>query len=168
MGENSDSGIVHPSEDIMRELIKHVKKYGAKYGNATGAFLVREGEVVSKAVTTVDKDSDPTAHAEMKVIRNYCKENNTLDLSDCYLYVTREPCPMCAGAIVWANVGGVVHGWKGMKFNKLLEIPSSHIFATNENLKVHDGFMCEETKDLTKMSKNESVRSFFDKDLIDE
>ncbi len=160
MPEDNKPSFSHPSEDIMRQLIRHVEKYGVKYGNATGAFLVKDDEIVAKAVTTVDKDNDPTAHAEMKVIRSYARESKTTDLSDCYLYVTSEPCPMCASAIVWANLGGVVHGWGGAKFNDLLNIPASHIFSAKKDLEVHPHFLEEETKNLNLRTKDFHVHSF--------
>ena len=55
-------------------------------------------------------EKDPTAHAEIVAIREACKNLNTYDLSDCVLYTSCEPCPMCLSAIIWANIKTVYYG----------------------------------------------------------
>ena len=89
-----------------------------------GAVVVRNGEVVSKAHNTTISDKDPTAHAEINAIRQACKVLQSSRLDDCDLYVTLEPCPMCAQAISASRIrrlyigaldfkgGGVIHGPK--------------------------------------------------------
>lgn len=73
-------------------------------GGPFGAVVVRDGQIVCIASNTVLADNDPTAHAEMNAIRKACKKLNTYDLSDCELYATGYPCPMCLSAIIWANI----------------------------------------------------------------
>ena len=73
-------------------------------GGPFGATVVRNGEVVVAVGNTVLKDMDPSGHAEIVAVREACKKLNTLDLSDCEIYATCEPCPMCVGAMMWANV----------------------------------------------------------------
>lgn len=87
-----------------------------------GAVVVKDGQILSRAGNRTEADSDPTAHAEILAIREACKILNTARLSDCDLYVTLEPCPMCATAISFARIrnlhfaafdpkgGGVEHG----------------------------------------------------------
>lgn len=83
------------------------------YGGPFGACIVdKDGEIVACASNTVLKDNDPTAHAEINVIREACKKLNTRDLSDYILYTTCYPCPMCLGAIIWANITEVFYGCK--------------------------------------------------------
>jgi tRNA(adenine34) deaminase len=69
-----------------------------------GAAIVRNGEVIARAGNRTREDADPTAHAEMLVIRAAAKSLGDFRLSDCNLYVTLEPCAMCAGAISHARL----------------------------------------------------------------
>ncbi len=80
------------------------------YGGPFGAVIVKNGEVVAVCSNTVLRDNDPTAHAEINVIREASKKLMTYDLSDCILYATGYPCPMCLSAIVWANIHEVYYG----------------------------------------------------------
>jgi tRNA(adenine34) deaminase len=75
-----------------------------------GAVVVREGEVVSRAANRTVRDQDPTAHAELLAIRAASAALGRWRLDDCTLYVTLEPCAMCAGAIVLGRVRRVVLG----------------------------------------------------------
>lgn len=81
------------------------------YGGPFGALIVDEnGKVISVASNTVLKDHDPTAHAEINAIRKATQILNTHDLSGKVLYTTAYPCPMCLGAIIWANIKKVYYG----------------------------------------------------------
>jgi tRNA(adenine34) deaminase len=75
-----------------------------------GAILIKDGEVVGKGYNLREINHDPTAHAEMVAIREACERLSAWRLLDCTLYVTLEPCPMCAGAIVQSRVKRVVYG----------------------------------------------------------
>ena len=75
-----------------------------------GALLVRDGAVIARAGNRTLRDQDPTAHAEVLVIRDAAAQLNRWRLDDCTLYVTLEPCAMCAGAIVLARLRKVVFG----------------------------------------------------------
>lgn len=75
-----------------------------------GAVLVREGRVVARNHNRREQDRDATAHAEVLVLREACRQLGRWRLSDTALYVTLEPCPMCAGAIWNARVGRLVYG----------------------------------------------------------
>lgn len=97
-------------EKFMKIAIEEARK-GIKEGDRPfGAVLVKNGEVVAKAHNVVDKESDPTAHAELNIIRSFSREIKTNDLSEYILYSTCEPCPMCTSAIAWANIKRVVFG----------------------------------------------------------
>ncbi len=80
------------------------------YGGPFGAVIVKDGEVISVSSNTVLKDNDPTAHAEINAIREAGKKLETYDLSNCILYATGYPCPMCLSAIIWANIKEVYYG----------------------------------------------------------
>ena len=73
-------------------------------GGPFGAVIVKDGKIIASSHNTVIEDNDPTAHAEINVIRKASKILNTHDLSGCILYVNCEPCPMCLSAIIWANI----------------------------------------------------------------
>jgi len=79
-------------------------------GGPFGAVVVREGKVVSKAHNEVLKRNDPTAHAEILAIREASSILGRYDLSDCEIYSTSEPCPMCFSAIFWARIGRLIFG----------------------------------------------------------
>ena len=73
-------------------------------GGPFGAVVVRDGEIIATSSNSVLADKDPTAHAEVNAIREACRALDTYDLSGCELYATGYPCPMCLGAIIWANI----------------------------------------------------------------
>lgn len=75
-----------------------------------GAILVCNNEIISKAHNRRETDHDATAHAELMVIQDACAKLKRWRLTDCTLYVTIEPCPMCAGAIVNSRINRVVYG----------------------------------------------------------
>lgn len=75
-----------------------------------GAIVVRDGAVIARAGNRTVRDQDPTAHAEVLALRAAASALRTWRLIDCVLYVTLEPCAMCAGASVLARVKGVVFG----------------------------------------------------------
>jgi len=71
---------------------------------AYGAVIVREGVIVGEGRNYVVLQSDPTAHAELLAVRDAARRLNTRDLSNCEVYSTATPCPMCQGALYWARV----------------------------------------------------------------
>lgn len=81
----------------------------ANEGGPFGAAIVREGKVIASAHNEVLKTNDPTAHAEINVIRRASAALGKFDLSDCVLYTTCYPCPMCMGAIFWARITTVYY-----------------------------------------------------------
>lgn len=79
-------------------------------GGPFGAVIVKNDKVLAVASNTVLGTHDPTAHAEINAIREAGKVLGTHDLSDCILYATGYPCPMCLSAIIWANIKQVYYG----------------------------------------------------------
>ncbi|WML38021.1 nucleoside deaminase [Neobacillus sp. OS1-2] len=79
-------------------------------GGPFGAVIVKNGQVISVGRNQVTTIKDPTAHAEMQAIRAACKVLNSFQLTDCELYTSCEPCPMCLGAIFWARLKIVYYG----------------------------------------------------------
>ena len=79
-------------------------------GGPFGACVVKNGEIIGIGSNHVLCDNDPTAHAEIVAIRNACRTLETYDLSDCELYTSCYPCPMCLSAIIWSNIKKVYYG----------------------------------------------------------
>lgn len=75
-----------------------------------GAVIVHNELVIAKAYNQTQLLKDPTAHAEMLCITSACNQLGSKYLTNCTLYVTLEPCPMCAGAIKWAQLNGIIWG----------------------------------------------------------
>ena len=82
----------------------------SNYGGPFGAVIVQDEQVVSRAHNEVLGSNDPTAHAEIVAIRRAAERLERYDLSDCTLYSTCEPCPMCLAAIHWAGIRNLVIG----------------------------------------------------------
>ena len=79
-------------------------------GGPFGAVIVRNGEIISSAHNQVIKTNDPTAHAEVTAIRKASSTLGKFDLSDCIIYSSCEPCPMCFAAIHWAKIKTLYYG----------------------------------------------------------
>ena len=97
-------------ELYMREAIKCAKRAYAKGEAPVGAVIVKDGEIIARAYNEREAKQDATLHAEMTAIRRACKKVGFWRLTGCELFVTLEPCAMCAGAIVLARLDRVVFG----------------------------------------------------------
>ena len=81
-----------------------------QHGGPFGCVIVKNGKIVGRGHNEVLRQQDCTCHGEMMAIRDACSNLETFDLSGCELYTTSEPCPMCNGAIQWANITKVYQG----------------------------------------------------------
>lgn len=95
---------------FMREAIKLANDNIKNGGGPFAAIIVKDGKIVGRGANQVTNHIDPTAHAEILAIRDASKNLNTIDLADCTLYTTCEPCPMCFGAIYWSHISKVFYG----------------------------------------------------------
>ena len=80
------------------------------HGGPFGAVIVKDGRIIGRGHNRVLADHDPTCHGEIAAIRDACKNIGTHDLSGTAIYTTAAPCPMCKGAILWANIAEVYYG----------------------------------------------------------
>ena len=87
--------------------IRNVKE---NRGGPFAAIVVRDGEIIAEGTNLVTSTKDPTAHAEVVVIREACRALGTHELAGCDLYTSCEPCPMCMGAIYWSRPARVFFG----------------------------------------------------------
>jgi tRNA(adenine34) deaminase len=94
----------------MRMALELAVRAGAAGEVPVGAVVVREGEVIGRGANAREATRDPTAHAEVLAVREAAKVTGSWRLVDATLYVTLEPCPMCAGALVAARLGRLVFG----------------------------------------------------------
>ena len=133
--ENADNGILN------------------KEGGPFGAVITdKEGNIISNGNNQVLKNNDPTSHAEIVAIREACKKLNTYDLSDCVLYSSCEPCPMCLSAIIWANIKEVYYGCTKEDAGEIGfrdDIIYDYLKGKNKNL-IH----------LTNLDRKECVKTF--------
>ena len=97
-------------EEFMKLAIDK-SKYGMdnNFGGPFGAVIVKDNEVIADGFNIVTSSNDPTAHAEITVIRKACEKLKTFNLEGCELYTSCEPCPMCLSAIYWARIKKVYY-----------------------------------------------------------
>lgn len=88
------------------EMAVHNVKNG---GGPFAALIVKDGKVIGSGTNLVHIHHDPSAHAELLAIREACASLSSIDLSDCTLYASGEPCPMCLGAAYWATIGKIYY-----------------------------------------------------------
>lgn len=95
---------------FMQQALKQAAEAFAKDEVPVGALVVSQGQIIAKAHNLTETLNDVTAHAEMLAITASAEALGGKYLTQCTLYVTVEPCPMCAGALNWAQIGRVVYG----------------------------------------------------------
>jgi len=96
-------------EIFMKEAIKEAKKAFKKNEVPVGAVVVKDNKIIAKAHNLNITTNDPTAHAEILALRKASKILRNYRLTDCEIYATLEPCPMCAGAMVYARIKRLVY-----------------------------------------------------------
>lgn len=97
-------------ERFMREALKEAGTAASEDEVPVGAVVVCRGRVIARGHNMTERLKDPTAHAEMIAITAATEAMGGKYLNDCTVYVTVEPCPMCAGALAWAQIGKLVYG----------------------------------------------------------
>ncbi|MDO4975799.1 MAG: tRNA adenosine(34) deaminase TadA [Eubacteriales bacterium] len=97
-------------EKFMSEAIRQAKKAGALGDVPIGCVIVHEGKIIARGYNKRNKDKTVLAHAELLAMRKACKIMGDWRLEECTMYITLEPCQMCAGAIVQARIPRVVIG----------------------------------------------------------
>jgi tRNA(adenine34) deaminase len=98
------------AEKYMREALKEAQQAAFEGEVPIGAVIVCNNQIVARAHNLTQRLNDPTAHAEMQAITSATHAIGGKYLNDCVLYVTLEPCVMCAGALFWAQIGKIIYG----------------------------------------------------------
>ncbi len=124
-----------------------------KDGGPFGAAIVKDGKVIATSRNTVIESKDPTAHAEINVIRTAAQILETHDLSGCTLYTTCYPCPMCLSAIIWANIKEVYYG-NTKKDAENIGFRDNKIYELLNNLDNNDIIK------FTQIDREETIKSF--------
>lgn len=95
---------------FMKEALKEARQASEKGEVPVGAVVVADNMIIARAHNLTERLNDVTAHAEMQAITAAANQIGSKYLIDCVLYVTLEPCVMCAGALFWAQISGLVYG----------------------------------------------------------
>ena len=140
--------------EAMREAVAEARKAAAAGEVPIGAVMVCRGEIVARGQNSVIRTSDPTAHAEIVVLRQAARTFGNYRLLGCTLYVTLEPCAMCAGALIHARVDRLVYGAPDPKAGACGSVLSviNHQ-QLNHQMQVVPGVMADPASDL--------LRTFF-------
>ncbi len=142
---------LHSDDYFMGEALRQAVKAYEKGEVPVGAVIVREGKIIARAYNQVEELKDATAHAEMLALTQAESAVGDWRLNKCILYVTKEPCPMCAGAIVHTRLDRVVFGASDPKGGaaggalNLLQFPT-----LNHRCAITSGVRLDECRDLLK------------------
>lgn len=131
-------------EFFILQALKEAEKSAKKGEVPVGAVVVSENKVLSRAHNEVIEKNDPTAHAEIMAIRKACLKRKNYRLSDCDLYVTLEPCPMCLSAAVNSRIKRLIFGAydpKGGAVESTMKFPFDRM---NHRVEIKGGVLAEE------------------------
>lgn len=134
---------------FMKKALKEAKKAYDIAEIPIGAVIVKDDKIIARGYNKREKNNMATAHAEMIAIEKACKKLNNWRLSDCTLYVTLEPCPMCTGAVINARIPRVVFGAPDIKSGAcggFCDLSKSNIL--NHTFEIKKGVMEEDCKDI--------------------
>ena len=133
----------------MREAIRQAKKAGKLDEVPIGCVIVRDGKIIARGYNRRNTEKSTLAHAEIQAIRKASKVVGDWRLEDCTMYITREPCQMCAGAIVQARIPRVVIGSRNPKAGcagSILDL--LHVPAFNHQVELEEGVLQEECSEM--------------------
>ncbi|MCR5185722.1 MAG: tRNA adenosine(34) deaminase TadA [Clostridia bacterium] len=138
-------------EKYMKEALKEAKKALDKEEVPVGAIIVKDGKIVARAHNVKETKKDALCHAEIIAIERACKKLNSWRLIGCELYVTLEPCPMCAGALINSRIDKVYIGTDDDKTGacgSVLNLLSDYKF--NHNVEIDKYILKEECEKILK------------------
>lgn len=138
------------NKSFMKLAIEEAKKAAAQGEIPVGAVIVKNGEVVSKAHNTRERQQNALGHAEINAIKEACEKLGSWRLDDCEIYVTMEPCPMCAGAIINARIPTVVFGCYDLKMGAIDSVCALCSCGFDFKPEIYAGIMEKECSALVK------------------
>ena len=151
-----DAGYIIKEDELFMKLALEEAELALETGDIpVGAVITCNGEVIARGRNRREADKNAVAHAEVIAIEEACKKIGGWRLSDCTLYVTLEPCPMCAGAIVNARISRVVYGASDSVSGCVGSVLNFNAYPFNHTFSVTQGVLEEESVQM--------LRSFFEK-----
>ena len=135
-------------EFFMAEAIKEAKLAEAEGEVPVGAVIVRDGEIIGRGRNTREYGKNALGHAEISAIDEACKRLGGWRLTRCTLYVTLEPCPMCAGAIISARIPRVVSAVKDAKAGAFGSVINLNSYPLNHKTVTDYGVLSEEASEM--------------------
>ncbi len=159
----------------MKAAIREAKKAAAINEVPIGCIIVHQDKVIARGYNRRIVDKNVLSHAEIIAIRKACKKMGDWRLEDCTMYVTLEPCPMCAGAIVQARIPKVIMGCRNPKAGcagSVLDI--LHQSGLNHQVETETGILEEECSKLLKnffktlRQTKEMARKLYSEDVLEE
>ncbi|MCR5208522.1 MAG: nucleoside deaminase [Eubacterium sp.] len=141
--------------EFMRIAIREAQKALAENEVPVGAVIVKDGRIISTGRNRREKEKDALCHAELEAIHGACKALGGWRLGDCDLYVTLEPCPMCAGAIINSRLRRVYYGAFDAKAGSFGSVTDFNRISYNHKPEIYAGIMEDECQAvLTEFFKN--------------
>ena len=134
--------------EYMEIALKEAKKAYKKGDVPVGAVIVKNGKVIAKAHNKKESKKVSTYHAEILVIEKACKKLKTWRLTECEMYVTLEPCLMCAGAILQSRIEKLYFSTTNQKFGYVSSIDSILNQKNNHKVEIHEGLCKEKSQKL--------------------
>ena len=135
-------------EDFMRQALELAQEAAAEGDVPVGCVIVRDGQIIGRGRNRREERGDATAHAELEAIRDACARLGSWRLHGCTLYVTLEPCPMCAGGIINARISEVRYGTRDEKAGCWVSVLDLFSEPFNHRPRVYRGPLEEECRSL--------------------
>ena len=137
-------------EKFMEYAIKEAKKAIEKDEVPIGAVIVKNGKIIAKGHNLRENKQNSLCHAEIIAINKACKKLNNFRLEDCDLYVTIEPCIMCAGAIMQSRINKVYFGARDEKYGAVTSVTNTFDVPSNHKVVFEEGIKQEECAKIVK------------------
>lgn len=131
-------------EKFMKKALERAKKAASKGEVPIGCVIVKEGRIIASGYNKREEKKNSLLHAEMVAINSACKKLDAWRLCDCTLYVTLEPCPMCAGAIINSRIKRVVFGASDPKAGAFGSVVNLNEYPFNHKCLISSGVLGEE------------------------
>lgn len=138
-------------EIYMKEAIAEAQKAALHGDVPIGCVIVFEGKIIAAARNERELDKNALCHAELTAIEEACRVRGGWRLFGCTLYVTLEPCPMCAGAIVNSRIDRVVYGAKDPKAGAFGSVLNMNSYPLNHKPKIRSGVLGKECSDMLRL-----------------
>ena len=133
-------------EKYMKEALKEAKKAYNKKEVPVGAVIVKDGKIIARAHNLKETKLDTTKHAEILAIQKASKKLKAWRLKDCEMYITLEPCSMCAGAIISSRIKKIYYATKSEKYGSLNKITEKN----KTKMQINEGICKKESIDILK------------------